>query len=354
MVAIRILDSDLNLLSEIDNYTSFYFTRKFRSWGDFQIQMNINLKGSEFLQTDNLILIQGSTNKIGIIKQREITVDSGGEGSEMLTVTGFTLDYLFKFRIVDGTQTTTGSTETIIKNLILNNCVNAADTDRNYNFLSVATDQSRGANLTWTARYSTVAEELEKISYNDSIAVFFEYKKTTIETEVMQAVDKSDTVFFSTDFDNIKSQSLLEDTVNFYNFAFVAGEGEGDTRIVTSAGSGSGLNRNEIFLSYNESDATLLNDLAEQELASLSSEMHLEGEVLSVSPFEYEKDWDLGYKVTIKNDKWGVRRSALITSVTEIYEGNERIISVSFGDSPTDLIDTIKTKLFNFENEVRR
>jgi len=358
MRSIRIFDRDLKLLAEIESYDSFSFERKFRTYGTFRIRINLNFPNTEFLQMNNLILVQGSSNKIGIIKQRSIGLSEDGQRSEILEITGFTLDYLFSKRIVVGTQNINSNSETIIKTFINDNCVNSIDNDRNYDFLTIAANQNRGSIFNWSARYTYLLEEISKINFNDNIGVVFNYNKTEILVDVVKSKDKTITsaspVIFAVEYDNIKTQVLTEDDLNYVNFAFIAGAGEGESRVTTTVGDGIGIDRQEMF--YNNSGSEILELQAEatREMAALSKVFNMEGDILSVGPFIYERDWDLGDKVTIKNEKWGVQKNIIITGITEIYQGNELNINVEFGDNSTTLIDKVKSKFINVENEVRK
>ena len=55
---------------------------------------------------------------------------------------------------------------------------------------------------------------------------------------------------------------------------------------------------------------------------------------------EYEKDWNLGDLVTIESD--GIYEDKRIIQVKEIYEKNNTIIEVGFGDKIPSLAEKIK------------
>ena len=51
----------------------------------------------------------------------------------------------------------------------------------------------------------------------------------------------------------------------------------------------------------------------------------MEGQILTKSPFIYERDWDIGDITTQQNKNWGITMDARITEVKEIYEsGNPK------------------------------
>ena len=66
---IRVFSKELELLAEIDNYESFIFTRRYYSYGEFEISINRYKIGAEHLKRSNYILAGADTNKIGVIRK---------------------------------------------------------------------------------------------------------------------------------------------------------------------------------------------------------------------------------------------------------------------------------------------
>lgn len=100
-VPIRLFDTSLNLLAEIDDYESLNFTRAWYDTGKFQIVINKNKLYADLLDRDVIVSVGGRDDSIGIITEIQKEVDEGGHGSETITATGYELKYIFSRRNVE-------------------------------------------------------------------------------------------------------------------------------------------------------------------------------------------------------------------------------------------------------------
>lgn len=73
--------------------------------------------------------------------------------------------------------------------------------------------------------------------------------------------------------------------------------------------------------------------------------LSFQSEILINGPFKYEKDWNLGDIVTVKNKDWGVSIDTRITELTEIYEQAGFRLDVVFGESLPTLTEKLKSSL---------
>lgn len=176
------------------------------NWQTIQIVPAFNEVGSwtaTFLATPDvqalLVFDNGTLRSFGVYidwngvyqmtgKAEEATVDrtigDNGQVIETVTFTGPDMLSCLAERIAYpdptktwpnqsvGTVTKTGAAETVIKGLVTANCVSAADTNRNYARLTVATDSARGGSVSWkittpdptnSAVVSTVGDSLMDI-----------------------------------------------------------------------------------------------------------------------------------------------------------------------------------------------
>lgn len=155
------------------------------------------------------------------------------------------------------------------------------------------------------------------------------------------------TVIFSPEFDNVKSQEYIDSLVGFGNYAIVAGQGEGVNREVIAVGSdATGLDKHIIFVDARDLENS--DDLQRRGEAKLNEHKRVltfQSEILPEGPFEYERDWELGDIVTVKNKDWGVTVDTRIIEVTEIYEAGGFKLNVIFGESLPTLTQKIKSAL---------
>ncbi|OUM85680.1 MAG: hypothetical protein BAA01_09435 [Bacillus thermozeamaize] len=383
MKPIRILSPTLNLLAEIDDYESFIFTRRWHGVGEFELHINRHKQHTDKLQLDNLILLGSDTHKVGIIRHREIGLDESGKDGENWVIRGYELKGVVGQRLTlppDHTayDNKSGDVETVMKHYVDRNIVNPTDPKRKMPMLTMAPNQQRGPQVSWQSRFKNIAEELEAISLLTGVgwSVAVDYKNlvwvfdVAIGRDVTARQAVNPPVIFSPEYDSVKNLSLVDSYMNYRNTAYVAGQGEGVDRRVVEVGTAEGLDRFELFVDARDvaeeteddppqprPEQEIIDDLenrGQQYLADYAAVFTLEGQILTNSPFQYERDWDLGDVVTVQNLGWGVTRDARVTEVKEIYEPSGFQLEVTFGQSPPTLIRKIKQELKQMSAEVRR
>ena len=60
------------------------------------------------------------------------------------------------------------------------------------------------------------------------------------------------------------------------------------------------------------------------------------------SNLRFKEDFNLGDRITCKENKWGIQIDARITEVTETYQKGAEEIEATFGDSLPTLVDQIR------------
>lgn len=381
MKPIRILTPTLDLLAEIDNYESLLFTRRWHEVGEFELRINRHKRHTELLQRGNLIMLGASRNKVGIIRHREIELDENGKASENWLVKGIALKGVVAQRLVvppanDSHDRASGAAETVMKHYVNNHIVNPVDVKRKIDMLVIALDQQRGSSISWESRFKNLAEELIEISKTSGLGwdVFLDFQQKKWIFDVFEGrnltVNQTENppVIFSPQFESLKQLSFVESDYNYKNYGYIAGQGEGEERRVVQVGEAEGLSRIETFIDardiseQDEDQQALpeeqviakLRERGQQKLSEFAQEFFLEGQILTNSPFEYEKDYNLGDIVTIQNREWGITRDARITEIKEIYEPGGFQIEATFGESRPTLIKKLKQELAQISGEVRK
>ena len=353
MKPIRILSPALYLLGEVDNYLSFTFSKKYYSYGEFQLVTNIKIQNADKLNINNLIMLGNDKLKTGIIRYKEIKVNERGE--EILTVKGYTLGAITKQRITippdnQATDTIEADAETVMKHYVQRNCLDIAGM-KIPEFL-IAPNKNRGVNIKWQSRYKNLDEELESISRLTNLGwhIYLDFIQKKWIFDIYNGRDFSvnqdinPPVIFSPDFDNVKSQEYIDSLMDFGNYAIVAGQGEGVNReIITIGSNATGLDRHVIFVDARDLESS--NDLPDRGKLKLLEHKRLisfQSEVIPTRPFQYERDWNLGDIVTVQNKEWGITVDVRITEVTEVYEASGFKLNVVFGDSLPTLTEKLK------------
>ncbi|MCT2138090.1 hypothetical protein M3E13_19520, partial [Oceanobacillus kimchii] len=178
-------------------------------------------------------------------------------------------------------------------------------------------------------------------------------------------------VFFSPDFQTIKTQHFVDSDVNYKNVGYVGGQGEGVERTIVKVGDSKGFDLHETFIDArdigedrgeDEEELTeeeieqLLITRGEQKMREFETTFYLEAQILTPTindnsgrftmrtPFEYEKDFHLGDMVEVFNKRWNITMDAPITEFKEIHEANGFVLEAVFGEAQPTLIKKINDK----------
>lgn len=354
MQPIRVLTSQLGLLTEIDNYESLIFTRRWHRPGEFTLRINRHKQGTEYLQKGNIVML--SPAKAGIIRHREIELGPEGKGSEQIMIIGHTLQSIAGQRVVvppegQSHDVKSGPAETVMKHYASNCMINPTNPARKIPIVVLATDQGRGPSISWQSRYKNLAEELEKVSLVTGLGWNICLDLTTKEWvfEVYQGRNltagqaENPPVIFSPDFDNIETQKYVESDIGYNTTAYVGGQGEGEGREIVEVGyEKEGLDRREMFVDARDTTGEKLASRGEQKLSETPEVKTFEARTLTNSVFVYEKDWDIGDIVTVQSREWGVTADMQVTEVKEIYEPGGLKVEPVFGKNLPTLGEKIK------------
>lgn len=378
---VRIMTRDFNLLGETSRYESLQITRSWHGLGVLELRINRYKQHADKLLRGNIIFPHNKLNKAYIIRHREIELDENGKVTENWLIRALPLKSWLGQRITyppahtayDNKQ---DNAETVMRHYVNNNVISPVDTKRRMADIVLASNLNRGPVINWQSRFKNLAEETTEISLISGLGWNVEIDKNNkrFVFKVLQGRDLTvnqsilPPAIFSPEFNTLGQLSYVESELDYKNFAIVAGQGEGTDRRIVNVGDSSGFERYELFVDardveeVDENDnplpsATVNNNLkirGQQKLMEHEQELYLEGQVLTKSILEYEKDYDLGDIVTLQNKGWGVTRDARITEVKEIYEPGGKKIELTFGQSRPTLIDKIKQEMSAIKPEVTR
>lgn len=162
------------------------------------------------------------------------------------------------------------------------------------------TIQLYGENLgTWA---ETICEEY-------GIGWTFYLDETGLKFQFIEGTDKSSTVIFSEDLDNLKNAEYNEDLLIYKNAGLATGEGEGFHQVVADIGSASGKSRYEEFIStgLTKSETTTAANYKKQvkqygqsEITKSSKYKTISGEIDTDGVFKIDQDFTLGDIVKVQ------------------------------------------------------
>lgn len=380
---IRIIDLAFNLYGEIDNYESLQLTRSWHGIGNIELRINRYMQYANELQRGRIIFPFNHLNKAYIIRHKEIELDENGKITENWVIKAMSLKSWLAERLTYPPSHTSydnksGDAESVMLHYVNNNVVNPVDLDRVMQGIVLADNLNRGSNLSWQSRYKVLSEELEQIGLLSGLGWNIELDivnkqfvfKVLEGRNVTSNQSELPPVIFSTDFDSLKQLSYVESDLDYKNYAIVAGQGEGKDRRIVNVGESTGFERHELFVDARDvSEETegedpqprreqdIINDLrnrGNQKLVEHEQEIYLEGQILTKSPFVYQKDYDLGDIATVQTTDWGVTMDARIKEIKEIYESSGMQIEAVFGNNRPTLISKIKQELSGMRTEITR
>ncbi|AUS03421.1 minor tail protein [Paenibacillus phage Wanderer] len=369
MEPIRLIDTDFNLLGEVDSYSSLKWVRRWHKPGEVELRINPFMQNANELQEDVILFKASRPEEAVIIKHREISI--GEDGAEELIVKGSMLASLIGRRITYPPEGRAydymnAPIETIVKQIVKHNCINSVDRERRIPGFICAPDQGRGEKIQFQTRYKPLAEEVEKLSLMSQMGwgVSLDIENRWYVFDMLTGrnltadQDIRPPAIFSTDYDNIESQSYVNSAIGHKNVAIIGGQGEGEDRKIVTVGTSTGLNRYEMFVdardvgtkeegkTQTESEVEqMLTDRGHEKLSEVKRVESLEAKILTQSNLTYRKDYDLGDVVTVLNRQWGLTMNTRITEVAEVYEPSQVRIDITFGNSIPTLADVIGRKL---------
>lgn len=387
MLPLRIIDLNFNLIDEISQYESLQLTRKHHEIGDIELKINRYIRGANELIRDRIIFPNNQLHKAYQIKQREIELDENGKETENWLIKALPLKSWLSQRLILPPATKSNDeikapAETVMKHYVDVSAVNPVDAKRKIPNLVMATDQKRGDKISRSARFDVLSDEITTISQLSGLGwnISVDLKNKQFVFDVVEGVNRVATqrdnppVIFSPEFNSLKSMGYTESYLDYKNMAYVAGQGEGvDRRVITIGDTASGLDRYELFVDARDVGETNtdddgnetprsqqeietdLTDRGNEKLSEHSQEIYMEGQILTKSPFIYERDWDLGDITTQQNKNWGITIDARITEVKEIYEaGNPKRIEVVFDKDKPTFMNLIKRQFKNMNPVIKQ
>lgn len=291
----------------------------------------------------------------GIYRDKQIATDAQGNYYYLLYFPGATEILTrsivgYRAGTNNESQFTARTAKEIMQQLITMNCTAAATTVngrvRSINvvnslgFINLGGAVYPSTTINYSCAYKNVLECLQELSDLSSIdfAVVLVVGISNTNFGVILypgqlGTDRSTTVIFDVNLDNIKGGNLTGDRLREKTVAIVGGQGEGAARsIAVRTGANYGTtNDYEIFADARGNTNTELNDIGDAKLADLIAKETVQVDIAPGLGYVYRKHYALGDRVTV--------RFAGISQIKKITE-----VEVSFGQ---DRQATIQIRMAN-------
>jgi hypothetical protein len=340
-----VLNTDFESVDVVDSFKSMIWTDRYNSYGNFEIYLTINSDVLKYLKEDYYLWLKDSEHSMII---EGIAIDSDIEEGNHIIVTGRSLESILERRIIWGQKVLTGNLQLAIQTLLNEAIISPTISDRKIdNFIFEASTDPKVTGLTVDTQFTgddlyVIIKKLcqsnnlgFKIILNDRNQFVFSLYAGT-DRSYNQSINPY--VVFSPNFENIINSNYFTSKAKLKNVTLVAGEGEGASRKTTIVGSGSGLNRRELFtdardISSDTDGGTLTDEQYSAKLKARGSEnlseytakTAFESEVEATRLFKYGEDFFIGDIVQIANE-YGHEGRAYISEL--VISQNEDGVSI--------------------------
>lgn len=317
------------LIDMIYDYTSFEMERKYAGAGDFTLILN-SLEYAPVMQRDRYIMAGDDCYVIENIHKYK-----NDKTETELEITGRHLNSILDRRVVGKwVLNTTAAYESQAYALVNANFIEASDPSRRIPFLIHAPPKSLPArpNEEMIFENSNILDILEKIMPAAGLGfrVNFNPEAGSMEFEIYQGVDRTESVFFSEAFDNLAESELYEQGRDYRNVGYLNKNG-----VLTNTGSSTGIDRRELIQDGDK--------LAEVTAALAGQKVLVSAEcaILPDGEFAYRQDWDLGDIVTFIDHDLGFTVEQRVLEIKETYRDGRADIDVTFGDRIPTVFDKL-------------
>lgn len=260
MIDLYVLNGDLERIGIIDSYVSLIWSNRYNEDGDCELYIEANDYSLSLLKK-GYYLVRDDDDMVCRIKKIELTTDI--ENGNYLIVTCYDVKDMLGQRVIWSQTNFDGNVEDYIRKIISDSLVNPSLSARQIKNASGRANFFLGDRQNFTevvsgqVTYKSVREKIQELckkygwGYKVIVDIgnfyFILYKGT----------DRSNSVMFSPNFENLISTNYQEDSTNLANVALVAGEGSGSERSRNVSGYAEGLDRNEIFIDAKDISKTI-------------------------------------------------------------------------------------------------
>ena len=344
-----VLNTKFESVAIIDSFKSSIWSDRYNKCGDFDLTFAMDSSLLEYIKEDYYLCF-GESEHTMIIE--DLSVESDIEDGNILVVTGRSLESILERRIVWGQKVIKDSLQNGIKTLINEAIISPSDASRKIdNFVFEESTDPRITELKLDMQFygedlysiiTTLCEEHElgfKIVLNENNQFVF---SLYVGADRSYSQTTNPYVVFSPEFDNIMESNYFMSKATLKNVALVAGEGEGSSRKTATVGSGTGLDRRELFveargISSDTDSGTLssseytkqLESEGKKALSENNVTTAFEGEVEVTQLFVYGEDFFIGDIVQIA-DAYGHEDRVYISELVISQDENGYSIHPTF------------------------
>ena len=342
---VRFYTSDMDLLGIMENQTSLVWTRKYYEPGNVRLFAPITAENIRLTQPGNLVWLRGAV-EAAVIEDRAM---EDSPQNARIEVNGRFLSSYMDRRLIRPKITFKGKTEVAMRKILSD----AVAIPR----VQLGTLNGFNDRVSFQATYKNLLAYEEKLAQSSGIGFRFrpDFTEKIIYFETWKGTDRSRTqsrnnrVIFSESYANLNNIYYRENEQKYKNVVYISGTGSNDSRIVTSYGDATGLERRELHVDARDlvKEEGMTDDEYIELLVQRGNEKQKDYQKISSiscetdasANFTYKQNYDLGDIVTVHKKDWGITVNLRIVEIQEIYERGILQVSPVFGSTLPETID---------------
>ena len=350
---LKLYNTDFTLVALIDDYQQAQIEHNLYSAGAFSISINYNIPNAKLFERGLFIQFGDNARDFCVIQSVENSIDSSGKGSEYITVSGYDCRYLFKRRIIknlnsNDTWSMTAKGELCIRSLVADQCGVNAEEKRKLPVTNIIPSENSAIGSTYSVSeaYSNLYDTLVTIATQSEIGWAVEFNGSSLNLVVYQGENKSNNVFFSTDFESLANGKYKDSNDSYSNSVYIGGKGTGSERDIYEGevDEPEGLDR---FESYDNQSSMTTEEEYEEKARSILSQygqtITVSGAGLAKCPYVFREQYDIGDIIKLSFSRKSANTQIL--SVSESWAKGSYSLSFNFGKPVNTLSDQLNIML---------
>ena len=257
---VYVLNKNLETIGVIDSYKSLIWANRYNKVGDCELYCVATTENLQLLQKDYYLMRLDNSM---VCQIKKIELDTSAEDGNYLIITGIDAKGLLDQRIIWSTLSINGNVEDFIQKMVSDAFIAPAlparkMTKPNGNAL-IRLGYTTGLTEVSTEQvtYKSVGEKIRDFCNQYQWGYRFTMSNNVFWFQMYKGTDRTNTVIFSSNYENLNTTTYIEDNTNVANVALVAGEGQGSARSRNVSGYAEGTDRYEIYVDAKDISKTI-------------------------------------------------------------------------------------------------
>ena len=355
MIDLIILNADFAELGALDDFSSLIWDRKYYETGNFELHCSPKyfplFMGAEYIWSKGLVET-GIIQDVSYDKEKHDTI-----------VKGHFLEDILCGRLITDIVTGTKAPEAWAREWITNYCITPADSKRKIAKLSLGTMHGLGTPVPVQTRGDDLPSKIREIATPQECGfrILYDYPHDQMYAEIWQGLDRTENqavhslAVFSDEEETSSLSTYTRSAGDYRNFAYVAGEGEDADRIIVTVDQTNGNPRKELWVDArdlqrekDDTDTTYKAKLIQrgkEKLAQYPIAESADFSVLTSNTLIYREDYDLGDLGTVIDQETGIKYTARVEEIEEVWENGSHTVTPTLGKSPSTILGNVKREV---------